>query len=265
LIYRLFLTSVTAADGWKRLLRSSELRLLFSLLLCKAALPEINPQTTSELNLQTTSELNLQTTSELNLQTTSEENPLTTSDENLQKSENLLLLHEDEDSLRELTKNEIKDEAGPMADEVEEDREIIADDSLEGQSDTHAEAVRKINSNPGPNVMSVKPTRRVLKRVSRHTSGKKKIKVKDGELELVCFCCGKQFVRSKGLARHLASHVFERDDSMPGTLVRCLFESCDFERKADSGSGLGAELREHELVHSCPICRTVCRTLDQMR
>jgi hypothetical protein len=245
-ISRLFLASLITADGWKAPLQIPELRLLFSLLLCKTALPENNLQTFAD-NLQTTED-NLQTTDDGNLQTP-------------------------RDSQHGHTKREIKDEDGFVLDEMEEKCENnIAKACQEDQYDTE----KTVNDVHGQKVVSTKQQRTSCVRGPRRRNAeKKRRKTKPSDLDRTfCSVCGKQFVGAKSLAQHKASHVVNRVVSSTGggaVVLRCQFERCDFEAKEDKGgsssssSRLRAAVREHELKHSCPICRSVHPTADQIR
>ena len=98
----------------------------------------------------------------------------------------------------------------------------------------------------------------------------RRIKERTTKSDLACCICGKEFVRPEGLARHMsASHVLARVGAVSPPAVRCLFEGCDFETAVESSSGgaggRGVELREHELIHRCPLCRSVYPTQDQIR
>ena len=95
---------------------------------------------------------------------------------------------------------------------------------------------------------------------SKNSQAKRK-KLKTQESNLGCSYCGKHFVRAEGLARHVAgSHVFETTEDF----VRCLFDGCDFTMVAAAG-GSCSELRQHELAHSCPVCRSIYPSQDQIR
>lgn len=213
-LFRLFISSVISSDGWESLTLSSELRLLFSLLLCKAALPETNspqPSTTLEIKVEG-----------------------------------------------------IDNDLG--LDNGESD-----DDPSGGKEETAAAAevptVTTVNHQNGGSVKK-EAHRAASKRCKRDHVGNKRKKLKAVDVNLRCPYCTKVFVRPEGLARHVAGHLFETVDAESATAVRCRFESCDFELVSApqrSSSSMLSELQEHELTHSCPICRTVYSSEDQIR
>jgi hypothetical protein len=285
--FRLFLASIITADGWKAPLQIPELRLLFSLLLCKPALPENNLHTFAD-NLQTPED-NLQTTEE-DLQTT--EDNLRTTEDNLQTTEDLHIPDDDNlqtlrDSQHAHTKREIKDEDGFALDEMEEKCEKnIAFTSQGDQND----AEKTVNDVTGSKILSKKRQRTSSVRAPRRRiAEKKRRKTKAVDLDRTCCSvCGKQFVGAERLAQHKANHVVDRVVLSTGgaVVIRCMFERCGFEAAEDEGSSsnsssssssssssisssnssrLRAAIRVHELKHSCPICRSVYPTADQIR
>jgi hypothetical protein len=250
--FRLFLASLITADGWKAPLQIPELRLLFSLLLCKTALPENNLQTFAD-NLRTTED---------NLQTT-EDNLHIPDDDNLQTPT---------DSQHGNTKREVKDEDGFALDEMEEK---CKNNIAKASQEDHYDAEKIVNDVPGSKIASTKRQRSTESVPRRRIAEKKRRKINPSDLDRTCCSvCGKQFVGAERLAQHRASHVVERVVSSTGgsVVIRCQFERCEFEAKEDEGSSSissisrwRAAVREHELKHSCPICRSVYPTADQIR